>query len=57
MKPADALIGSDTPIFVHPGCQPMLGYEGELTVMTSRRDGMESWTTFATVKVFVVEFK
>jgi hypothetical protein len=57
MKPANTLIGSDTPIFVHPGCQTMLGYEGELTVMTSRRDGMESWTTLATVKVFVVEFK
>ena len=36
MKPADALIGSDTPIPVHPGCQSMLDYEGELTVIISR---------------------
>jgi 2-keto-4-pentenoate hydratase/2-oxohepta-3-ene-1,7-dioic acid hydratase in catechol pathway len=36
MKPADALIGSDTPISAHPSCQSILDYEGEVTVIISR---------------------
>ena len=36
MKPADTLIGSDTPIPVHTASQSMLDYEGELTVVISR---------------------